>query len=141
MSANTSTYTISINLTGRYHLILPLGYTNSHIYKEKIKFGDWKCFEQYLEGKKDYLFKFNLKTGGHHVDIVSWLSWIYCFSFCIYCFNIWFHQRTIYHYKSNMFFDKILENKSGKNSFLDDGLGIEQISIRLKHPSKISLCI
>lgn len=40
-----------------------------------------------------------------------------------------------------MFFDKILENKSGKNSFLDDGLGIEQISIRLKHPSKIWLCI
>ena len=40
-----------------------------HIYKDKIKYGDWKCFENYLLANKGYLFKFDLKNGYHHIDI------------------------------------------------------------------------
>ena len=61
--------TVSINSSGEKRVILDLRYVNSHVYKDKIKFEDWKCFEHYLEGKKDYLFKFDLKNGYHHIDI------------------------------------------------------------------------
>ena len=40
-----------------------------HVYKDEIKFEDWKYFESYLEGKEGYLFKFDLKNGYHHSDI------------------------------------------------------------------------
>ena len=64
-------------------LILDLRYVNTHVYKDKIKFEDWKCFEHYLEGKKGYLFKFDLKNGYHHIDIFEphqkflGFSWIF----------------------------------------------------------------
>ena len=38
-------------------------------YKDKIKFNDWKCFENYLLANTGYLFKFDLKNGYHHIDI------------------------------------------------------------------------
>ena len=60
---------VSINSSGKKRLILDLRYVNGHVYKDKIKFEDWKCFENYLEGKKGYLFKFDLKNGYHHIDI------------------------------------------------------------------------
>ena len=40
-----------------------------HLYKDKIKFDDWKCFKNYLLANKGYLFKFDLKNGYHHIDI------------------------------------------------------------------------
>ena len=40
-----------------------------HVYKDKIKFDDWKCFENYLLANKACLFKFDLKNGYHHIDI------------------------------------------------------------------------
>ena len=42
---------------------------NNHLFKNKIKFDDWNSFQNYLEGNKGYLFKFDLKSGYHHVDI------------------------------------------------------------------------
>ena len=60
---------VSINSSGKKHLILDLRYVNTHVYKVKIKFEDWKCFEDYLEGKEGYLFKSDLKNGYHHLDI------------------------------------------------------------------------
>ena len=38
--------------SGKKRLILDLTYVNTHVYKDKIKFEDWICFERYLEGKK-----------------------------------------------------------------------------------------
>ena len=32
---------------GKKHLIIDLRYT--HVYKDKIKFEDWKCFEHYFD--------------------------------------------------------------------------------------------
>ena len=40
-----------------------------HLYKDKIKFDDWKCFERYLLANKGYPFKFDLKNCYHHIDI------------------------------------------------------------------------
>ena len=60
---------VSENSTGQKRLILDLRYINEHLYKEKIKFDDWKCFENYLEHTDGYVFKFDLKSGYHHVDV------------------------------------------------------------------------
>ena len=40
-----------------------------HLYKDKIKFDDWKYFENCLPAKKGYLYKFDLKNVYHHIDI------------------------------------------------------------------------
>ena len=57
------------NSAGKKRLILDLRYINEHLYKEKIKFDDWKCFENYLEHTDGYVFKFDLKSAYHHVDV------------------------------------------------------------------------
>ena len=43
---------VSTNLIRGKRIILDLRFVNSHIYKNKIKFEDWKCFKRYLEGTK-----------------------------------------------------------------------------------------
>ena len=60
---------VSLNSKGKKRLILDLRYANDHLYKEKIKFANWKYFENYLQANKGYLFKFDLKNGYHHIDI------------------------------------------------------------------------
>ena len=55
---------------GKKRLILDLTYVNKFVWKEKIKFDDWKIFEQFVEADSGgFLFKFDLKSGYHHVDI------------------------------------------------------------------------
>lgn len=60
---------VAENSVGKKRLILDLRYVNKHIYTEKIKFDDWKCFQNFLTAKSKFLFKFDLKSGYHHVDI------------------------------------------------------------------------
>ena len=60
---------VSENLAGKKRLILDLRYMNEQLYKGKIKFHDWKCFENYLEHTDGYVFKFDLKSGYHHADM------------------------------------------------------------------------
>ena len=60
---------LSVSTKGKKRLILDLRYVNNHLFKNKIKFDDWNSFQNYLEGNKGYLFKFDLKSGYHHVDI------------------------------------------------------------------------
>ena len=64
-----SQLSVSVNSSGKKRVILDLRYVNTHVYKDKIKFEDWKCFEHYLEIKEGYLFKFDLKNGYHHIGI------------------------------------------------------------------------
>ena len=40
---------VSDKSAGKKRLIFDLSYINEHLYKDKIKFDDWKCFENYLE--------------------------------------------------------------------------------------------
>ena len=49
-------------------LILDLRHVNKHVYKDKVKFDDWKVMEQYLQ-QGGYMFKFDIKQGYHHVDV------------------------------------------------------------------------
>ena len=100
---------VSINYLGKKRLILDLRYVNSHVYKDKIKFKDWKCFGHYLEGKRGYLFKFDLKNGYHHIDIFEphqkflGFSWVFKGNkvFRFYSFTIWANHCTIYFHQSS----------------------------------------
>ena len=58
---------LSENSASKKCLILDLKYVNENFYKDEIRSVDWKCFENYLEHKDSYVFKFDLKTGYHHV--------------------------------------------------------------------------
>ena len=49
--------------------ILHLRYVDNHLFRDKIKFEDWNNFQNYLEGYKSSLFKFDLKSGYHHANI------------------------------------------------------------------------
>ena len=60
---------LSVSTKGKKRLSLDLRYVNNHLFKNKIKCDDWNSFQNYLECNKGYLFKFDLKSGYHHVDI------------------------------------------------------------------------
>ena len=53
---------------GKERLILDLRHVNKHVYKQKIKFDDWKVMEQFLK-EGGYVFSFDIKQGYHHVDM------------------------------------------------------------------------
>ena len=53
---------------GKERLILDLRHVNKYVYKQKIKFDDWKIMEQFLtEG--GFVFSFDIKQGYHHIDM------------------------------------------------------------------------
>ena len=55
---------------GKKRLILDLRHVNNFVYKQKIKFDDWKIFQNFVEDRgPGYLFKFDLKSGYHHIEI------------------------------------------------------------------------
>jgi len=60
---------VAENSSGKKRFILDLTYVNDFLYKDKIRFDDWKCFENYLKGDQGFLFKFDLKSGYYHIDI------------------------------------------------------------------------
>ena len=60
--------TVSINKKGKRRLILDLRITNMLVWKEKVKFEDWKVAMNYFE-KDSYLFKFDLTSGYFHIDL------------------------------------------------------------------------
>jgi hypothetical protein len=62
-----SPLSVAIN-KDKKRLILDLRYVNQHIYKQKIKFEDWRTAMSYF-GKGTFFTKFDLKSGYHHLDI------------------------------------------------------------------------
>ena len=126
---------VSINSSGKKRLILDLRYVNGHVYKDKIKFEDWKCFEHYLEGKKGYLFKFDLKNGYHHIDIFEphqkflGFSWIFKGNIKFFVFTVLPFGLT----SAPFILTKVVRplvkywrlNSVKITCFLDDGIGIE----------------
>ena len=60
---------MSINSSKKRHLILDMRHVNMYLYKDRIEFDDWKCFENYLLADKGYLFQFDFKNGYQHIDI------------------------------------------------------------------------
>ena len=59
---------VTVQNSGKKRLILDLSYINKHIHKERIKFEDLRLMEQFLN-PHEYLFKFDIKQGYHHIDI------------------------------------------------------------------------
>ena len=60
--------TVSVNDKGKKRLVLDLRHVNPHVWKEKIKFEDWKIVLEYVK-QGDCVFGFDLKSGYHHIDI------------------------------------------------------------------------
>ena len=54
---------------GKNRLVLDLRYLKNCLFIDKIRFDDWNSFQNYLEGNKGYLSKFDLKSGYGHVSI------------------------------------------------------------------------
>ena len=59
---------VSFNSKGTPRLILDLRHVNKHIPKPKFRMDDWKVFANYFI-PDGFLFKFDMKSGYHHVDI------------------------------------------------------------------------
>ena len=59
---------VSIRSSGKQRLILDLRHVNQFIYKQKFKCEDLSVAMQ-IFSRNYYLFKFNLKSGYHHVEI------------------------------------------------------------------------
>ena len=55
---------------GKQRLILDLRYVNNPVYKQTIKFEDWRTALQYFESG-NFFTKFDLKFRYHHLDIFS----------------------------------------------------------------------
>ena len=74
-------------------LILDLRYVDKFIWKEKIKFDDWSVFQNYI-CPKGYMFKFDLCSGYHHIDIFPALQLFLGFSWKVesatkyFCFTV-----------------------------------------------------
>ena len=108
-------------------LILDLQYVNTHVYKDKIKFEDWKYLEHHLEGKKGYLFKFDLKNDYHDIDIIEphqkflTFSWVFKGNikiFRFYSFTVWTNQCIIYFHQGSQSLSQILEIQFCQNYLL-----------------------
>ena len=59
---------VSVQRNGKKRLILYLRHVNKHVYKDKIKFDDWKTMEDFVV-KQGFMFKFDIKHGYHHIEI------------------------------------------------------------------------
>ena len=59
---------VSKDSSDKKRLILDLRYVNKHLFREYIKFDDWRDFSSYIS-EHNYCYKFDLKQGYHHVDI------------------------------------------------------------------------
>lgn len=60
--------TVSVQSSGKKRLILDLRQVNEYIEKVHVKFEDMRTALMFLQ-KGGYVFKFDLKSGYHHVDI------------------------------------------------------------------------
>ena len=110
---------VSVQPWGKKRLILDLRHVNKPIFKQSVKYKDWKTAMSYFV-KDAYMFSFDLKSGYHRIDIAqehqtflgfSWrvpdsINKIFCFygaparSFlCPLCFHKGFEA-----------FKKVLEN-------------------------------
>ena len=78
-------------------LILDLRYVNVHIPKEYVRYDDWRIFTIFLE-ENGWAYKFDLKSGYHHIDVHETSQKYLGFSreekrgpsvFCIQGFTVW----------------------------------------------------
>ena len=63
-----SPLSVSVNSSGKKRLILDLRHVNQYVWKDKVKFEDWRVLRTFVS-KGGFLFGFDLKSGYHHVEI------------------------------------------------------------------------
>ena len=61
---------VAIDSSGKKRLVLDLRYVNAHLFKERISFDDWNEFKNFIS-ENGYAFKFDLKKGYHHFEILK----------------------------------------------------------------------
>lgn len=121
--------TVSINKQGKKRLVLDLRNPNKCVWKERIKFEDWKVALGYFE-KGSFLFKFDLKSGYFHLDLAPEFHTYFGFQF-----DGIFYTYTVLPFglsTAAYIFTKCLraivkfwrENLIRIVVFLDDGLGM-----------------
>ena len=62
--------TVSVNAKGKTRLVLDLRHVNQFVEKQKVKFEGVKEGLEYAR-QKQYMIKFDLRSGYHHIDIHS----------------------------------------------------------------------
>ena len=89
-----SPLSVSVQQTCKKRLILDLRYVNQHVYKQRVKFDDWRTAINFF-GKGTYFTKFDLKSGYHHLEIFPdhqpflGFSWTYPDgNTCFYMFSV-----------------------------------------------------
>ena len=117
---------------------------NHYIYKDRIKFDDWKIMEQFVH-KGDFFFKFDIKPGYHHVDI-----WEEHQKYLGFSWNLWGHDRyflfTVLPFgitSCPFIFTNVMrvlikhwrERGIQISCFLDDGLAVDKDQGKLKEQS------
>ena len=63
-----SPLTVAKNSHNKPRLILDLRYVNSFVYKDRIKFDDWRTMQGFVDSK-GFLYNFDINEGYHHIDI------------------------------------------------------------------------
>ena len=129
----TNPLSVASNKSGKLRLFLDLSVLNKYVRKDRFKFEDWKVAIQYFT-KDCSVYKFDLKSGYHHIDICPQPDTFFGFSWKgkYFCFTVLpFDLST-----APFIFSKCLREmvKYGrKNSikivmYLDDGFGTGQHS-------------
>ena len=60
---------LSVSENGeKKRLILDLRYVNQHLWKQHVKFEDFKVFRNFIK-KGSFMFQFDFRSGYHHIDI------------------------------------------------------------------------
>ena len=124
-----SPLSVAVNKSsGKKRLILDFRELNNFVEKKKVKFEDWNVALDFFT-KDCYLFKFDLKSGYHHIDICSKQITYFAFRWegHFYCFNVLVFGLTSAPY----IFTKCLRplvklwRKTGIDIvlYLDDGFG------------------
>ena len=126
--------TVSVQSPGKKRLIIDLRHINLFVYKQKFRCEDLALAKEVLR-PNDYLFKFDLKSGYHHVEIFpphrKFLSFAWNFDNK---FNVRYFQFCVLPFglsSAPYIFTKLLKPLSSSLRslgvpifiFLDDGLG------------------
>ena len=61
---------VSVQPCGKKRLILDLRHVNKSLFKQSVKYEDWKIVMSYFV-KDAYMFSFDLKSGYHYIDIAQ----------------------------------------------------------------------
>ena len=139
---------VTVQNSGKKRLILDLRYVNKHIYKERIKFGDLRLMEQF-SNPHQYMFKFDIKQGYHHIDIhkprqkILGFPWEVGEKTCYFVLTVVLFGLT----SAPFIFTKVMRclvkhwriNAIRIACFLDDGLGVaSSYKMTLLHPKFVN---